>query len=339
MDVSLLPAESLLVSPEQRLRNVTHGGLYLSSSVGEGEKTKCCTQEASLVGTSMWQKLTSDEGLVKEKSLSGTSKLLPSLGDEGNAKTVKLQSYDSSVTMKEALAVLKEAAIVDLPSQALKADDKSNSKEITKEPSELAIETSPDVSPMVADAGRSVHPEEVAELRALLEEAIQDDSKHEELKNPKTLWLEEAVDNAEAIPSVGICGSCNPSKAEGPQAPIKSVKAGAVAMSEDLYESSLSAVTQEKSHTWISNISWAVSSAANDSLAYSHSEGGYSRSLAEKGEEVPCPTRKLSIGDSIALDDEKIKAFASAVQGTNGLGEELQKDLLELLQGLPGYKA
>lgn len=33
MDVSLLPAESLLVSPEQRLRNVTHGGLYLSSSV------------------------------------------------------------------------------------------------------------------------------------------------------------------------------------------------------------------------------------------------------------------------------------------------------------------
>eukprot|EP00434_Breviolum_minutum_P036340 symbB.v1.2.032196.t1/scaffold3830.1/size49552/5 len=300
---------------------------YTTDMVGEGEKTKCCTQEASLVGTSMWQKLTSDEGLVKEKSLSGTSKLLPSLGDEGTAKTVKLQSYDSSVTMKEALAVLKEAAIVDLPSQALKADDKSNSKEITKEPSELAIETSPDVSPMVADAGRSVHPEEVAELRALLEEAIQDDSKHEELKNPKTLWLEEAI-----LTDVGICGSCNPSKAEGPQAPIKSVKAGAVAMSEDLYESSLSAVTQEKSHTWISNISWAVSSAANDSLAYSHSEGGYSRSLAEKGEE-------LSIGDPIALDDEKIKAFASAVQGTNGLGEELQKDLLELLQALPGYKA
>lgn len=109
----MLPAESLLVAPDQRLRSCTQGGLCLSSPVCEGDKTRSCTQEASLIGTSKWQKLSLDEG-VKEKSLSGTSKLLPSLGDEGNAKTVKLQSYDSSVTMKEALAVLKEAAI-DVP--------------------------------------------------------------------------------------------------------------------------------------------------------------------------------------------------------------------------------
>lgn len=349
MEVSLLPAESLLVAPDQRLRSCTQG-LCLSSSVCEGDKTRNCTQEASLIGTSKWQKLTLDEG-VKEKSLSGTSKLLPSLGDEGNAKTVKLQSYDSSVTMKEALAVLKEAAI-DVP-EALKTDaDMTNSTEVTKEPLQPTLETiSPDVSLIMTDAGRSVHAEEVAELRALLEEAIQDDGKDDQEKSPKTLWLEEAVlKAAEPVRSVGIVG-CNPSKAEGMEALIKSANGRkAPAPSEDLYDST--EPLHEKSHTWqdtehgehgergpdVSNVSWAVSSAAMDSLAYSHSEGGYSRSLEQC--EVKSPTRKPSTPKSaIALDDQKIKAFASAVQGAKGLGEDLQKDLLELLHALPGCKA
>lgn len=237
MEVSLLPAESLLVAPDQRLRSCTQGGLCLSSPVCEGDKTRSCTQEASLIGTSKWQKLSLDEG-VKEKSLSGTSKLLPSLGDEGNAKTVKLQSYDSSVTMKEALAVLKEAAI-DVPTgptEALKTDaDMINSTEVTKEPLQPTVETiSPEVSLVMTDAGRSVHAEEVAELRALLEEAIQDDGKDQE-KSPKTLWLEEAVRKAaEPMPSVGIVG-CNPSKAEGMEALIKSANVRAApAPSEQL---------------------------------------------------------------------------------------------------------
>lgn len=353
MEVSLLPAESLLVAPDQRLRSCTQGGLCLSSPVCEGDKTRSCTQEASLIGTSKWQKLSLDEG-VKEKSLSGTSKLLPSLGDEGNAKTVKLQSYDSSVTMKEALAVLKEAAI-DVPTgptEALKTDaDMINSTEVTKEPLQPTVETiSPEVSLVMTDAGRSVHAEEVAELRALLEEAIQDDGKDQE-KSPKTLWLEEAVRKAaEPMPSVGIVG-CNPSKAEGMEALIKSANVRAApAPSEDLYDSTEQPL-HEKSHTWrdtehgehrergpdVSNVSWAVSSAM-DSLAYSHSEGGYSRSPEQS--EVKSPTRKPGTPKSaIALDDQKIKAFASAVQGAKGLGEDLQKDLLELLHALPGCKA
>mmetsp|Transcript_16995 Transcript_16995/g.20888 ORF Transcript_16995/g.20888 Transcript_16995/m.20888 type:complete len:340 (+) Transcript_16995:59-1078(+) len=339
MDVSLLPAESLLVAPEQRLRSGTQGALRLSSSVCEGEKTRCCTQDASLVGTSKWLKLTLDEGSVKEKSLSGTSKLLPSLGDEGNAKTVKLQSYDSSVTMKEALAVLKEAALDDVPTEVLKADVDINSGEAIEEPLPPTSETvSPDVSLIMTDAGRSVHPEEVAELRALLEEAIQDDGADSQEKSPKTLWLEEALGNAAEPRSVGIVGKCNPSKDEGVEAPIKcGIEKAAAAPSEDLYDS-LSAGLNEKSHTWISNISWAVSSAAMDSLAYSHSESGYSRSVEQY--EVPDPTRKLGTPKpATSLDDQKIKAFASAVQGAKGLGEDLQKDLLELLHALPGYKA
>lgn len=349
MEVSLLPAESLLVAPDQRLRSCTQGGLCLSSPVCEGDKTRSCTQEASLIGTSKWQKLTLDEG-VKEKSLSGTSKLLPSLGDEGNAKTVKLQSYDSSVTMKEALAVLKEAAI-DV-TEVLKTDaDMTNSTEVTKEPLQPTVQTiSPDVSLVMTDAGRSVHAEEVAELRALLEEAIQDDGKDQE-KSPKTLWLEEAVRKAaEPMPSVGIAG-CNPSKAEGMEALIKSANGKAApAPSEDLYDSTEQPL--HESHMWrdtehgehgergpdVSNVSWAVSSAGMDSLAYSHSEGGYSRSLEQS--EVKSPTRKPGTPKSaIALDDQKIKAFTSAVQGAKGLGEDLQKDLLELLHALPGCKA
>ncbi|CAK9069299.1 unnamed protein product [Durusdinium trenchii] len=40
-------------------------------------------RQASLAGTSKWQKLTEEETGKIEKSLSGTSKLLPSLVDPG----------------------------------------------------------------------------------------------------------------------------------------------------------------------------------------------------------------------------------------------------------------
>eukprot|EP00913_Durusdinium_trenchii_P028672 g26888.t1 len=148
-----LPAESLLVAADQRLRNGTRG---LCFEVGERSRTSL---QASLAGTSKWQKLTEEETGKIEKSLSGTSKLLPSLDEDQDAKTVKLQSYQNSITMKEALAVLKEAA-VEPPEEALKK---------------------PDLSPR-ANAGYSVY-EEVAELRAFLEEAIQDDENEKTLKD------------------------------------------------------------------------------------------------------------------------------------------------------------
>ncbi|CAK9069300.1 unnamed protein product [Durusdinium trenchii] len=222
--------------------------------------------------------------------------------------------------MKEALAVLKEAA-VEPPEEALKK---------------------PDLSPR-ANAGYSVY-EEVAELRAFLEEAIQDDENEKTLKD---LGVPDAHSQMHRASCIG--GSCNsyPSKAEGiMEVTLQSPpKRQASAMSEELYDSE--SIVCDKSHSLISNASWAVSN-PGDSLAYSHSGTSGLGSLADTHEvptkpRPPEPETVAAVApvacDPPTIDGQKIKAFASAVQGAKGLGEDLQKDLLEILHALPGFKA
>ncbi|CAJ1459995.1 unnamed protein product [Effrenium voratum] len=99
---SRLPARSRWVG------SLTAAGLSVCD-----DKTK--TIEASLAGSSKWEKLTSSfeklegaKSLKWEKSLAGTSKLVPHLEPELHEEvTVR---FGRTGTMKEALAVLQEAA-------------------------------------------------------------------------------------------------------------------------------------------------------------------------------------------------------------------------------------
>ncbi|OLQ04092.1 hypothetical protein AK812_SmicGene12889 [Symbiodinium microadriaticum] len=82
-------------------------------------------------------------------------------------------------------------------------------------------------------------------------------------------------------------------------------------------------------------------SSVGDSLEFSRSSVGYA--VCEEGK-----LQEASIGSppsrggqdtsvtAVSVDSSQLKAFTSAVQSAPGLGQDLQKELLELLGGLPG---
>eukprot|EP00439_Symbiodinium_sp_Y106_P022634 s2331_g2.t2 len=140
--------------------------------------------------------------------------------------------------------------------------------------------------------------------------------------------------------NVGISGPC-PAEVTPRQLTRGMVPA---ALAEDLYDSSRSQNSQSagpcRSHSALSCASWMASS-VGDSLEFSRSSVGYA--VFEEGK-----LQEASVGSSpsrggqdasvtaVSVDSTQLKAFTSAVQSAPGLGQDLQKELLELLGGLPG---
>jgi len=369
-----LPGQSLLVPCDRQLKMGTQG-LCISSTTVCDVKSQGNTQEMSLDGTSKFEKLLdkSAEGPSSlqgrqakleqlEQSLAATSKLLPNVLEDCAEKpdvailqkTVKLPSSTRSPpgTLKEALSVLKEAAgvcgvqLTEAPVPGLKGADEQT-KTLKGNIAGEAVNQDVDLDSSLMEASKVEEPStsfqasgglldaDVAELRALLETAIQESGSNEvALDDDRTVKFEAPANN------VGISGPC-PAEVTPRQLTRGMVPA---ALAEDLYDSSRSQNSQSagpcRSHSALSCASWMASS-VGDSLEFSRSSVGYA--VFEEGK-----LQEASVGSSpsrggqdasvtaVSVDSTQLKAFTSAVQSAPGLGQDLQKELLELLGGLPG---
>ncbi|CAE7233552.1 Zfp36l3 [Symbiodinium natans] len=221
---SSLPGQSLLVPCDRQLKMGSQG-LCVSSLVCD-VKSQGNTQEMSLDGTSKFEKLLDkSEGLPGrpaklEQSLAATSKLLPNILEDAAEdpgatevlqKTVKLQpSRSPPGTLKEALAVLKEAAasVQRAEVTALKVEE-GPTKTLKEKVDGEAVSPDVDLDNSLMEASKVDEPSaslhgsaalleaEVAELRALLETAIQD-SGYDEVapEDERTVKFEGTVDIA-----------------------------------------------------------------------------------------------------------------------------------------------
>ncbi|CAE7230293.1 RPS5B [Symbiodinium sp. CCMP2592] len=238
-----LPGQSLLVPCDRQLKMGTQG-LCISSTTVCDVKSQGNTQEMSLDGTSKFEKLLdkSAEGPSSlqgrqakleqlEQSLAATSKLLPNVleacvenTDAATLqKTVKLPSSTRSPpsTLKEALSVLKEAAgvsgvqLTEAPVPDLKGADEQT-KTLKGNIAGEAVNQDVDLDSSLMEASKVEEPStsfqasgglldaDVAELRALLETAIQESGSNEvALDDDRTVKFEVPAERVLVIAKAG----------------------------------------------------------------------------------------------------------------------------------------